>query len=167
LHIEEAVMAAFRKEYFKNDKHSDALHGKSIIVKEVLVRYIRIILEKDSKYAPFSPVALEERFKTLVKIGNKQLTVGGVVDRMDIIEDKYRIVDYKTGNVEMSCASVEHYLIVQEIQRNNAAIFQSLLYCHVVRYRKIMQTAHNPGLYALRKIVDKHFDYHLASIRSR
>lgn len=160
--IEDAVMAAFRKEYFKNDHHSEALHGKSIIVKEVLIRYIQKILEKDSEYAPFIPVALEERFKTLVKIGDKQLTVGGVVDRMDIVENNYRIIDYKTGNVEMASSSVAQLFDRTGNTKKYAPIFQSLLYCQVILQQdKFRGKPVTPGLYALRKIVDKQFDYHL------
>jgi hypothetical protein len=160
--IEASVMTAFRKEYFKNDSHSDELHGKSIIVKEVLVQYVKIILEKDKKYAPFTPIALEDRFKTLIKTGDKQVTIGGVVDRMDIVNENYRIIDYKTGNVESSSASIAQLFDRTGSTKKYAAIFQSLLYSQVVSQQENFRDKRiTPGIYALRKIVDMQFDYHL------
>jgi hypothetical protein len=164
--IENAVKEAFRKEYFKSDKSIDELHGKNIIVYEVLKKYIKEILEKDSKYAPYEIIALENQYKSVVSIGSSgnlhTVNVGGVVDRIDKKDNLLRIIDYKTGVVETTCSSLEQIFDRSGNTKRVSAIFQSLLYANVLSKQIGMEYSDViPAIYALRKIFMHDFDPYL------
>lgn len=66
-------------------------------------------LNYQAKFSKFKPTYFEARFdqnnkiKTIkIKTKNKILTLVGQVDRIDVFEDYFRIIDYKTGKCDKS-----------------------------------------------------------------
>ena len=84
-------------------------------------------------------VALEEKFEELITIKVfdevKEITLKGVIDRIDEINDEIYIWDYKTGKVEINdvgkelknCEDKVLYLV--ESSKNAKHFFQLMLYC--------------------------------------
>ena len=106
--IEQAVDRAFREELFlirEDDKFRPEYNGLQIINRQVIITYLRRLLEIDAQLAPFDIVGLENVVLDIVSIkcGDEEIetTIGGRIDRLDCIGDgngeRLRIVDYKTG----------------------------------------------------------------------
>ena len=74
--------------------------GQNIIIKEVIKKYVLITLHQDKKFAPFVYMAGEETFYDDFELENgAKVRFQAVIDRIDISNDKLRVIDYKTGNV--------------------------------------------------------------------
>jgi hypothetical protein len=168
--IERAVMEAFAREYFKKPGEEPQLHGKSLVVKEILQKYIRRILEFDKTLAPITLLEFERTFKhTLpVVVGDKTIPVilGGKIDRIDLTKETFRVIDYKTGKVENTFQGLAGLFEVNGRNRNKEAL-QILLYTYILgqdpefKSRPIV-----PGLYGLRDIFKQDFDYRVSEGRN-
>lgn len=147
--IETTVDAAFRQEFFKITKNvSSAVeyNGLQLINREVIIRYIRRLLEIDKDLAPFAIIDLEgDVYENMVfETGGKQYTVkiGGRIDRLDRIIDKdtgqerIRVIDYKTGGSGISRKpnSVEEVFDPSLMrEKHTDYYFQAMLYSMITR----------------------------------
>lgn len=102
------------------------------IVRNVLLTYIKRVLEIDRKAAPFKVIGLERQVVFSMTIENDglqtEMKVGGVADRIDIKDGLTRIVDYKTGKTADSIKSVSS-LFENDRKKEADAWLQTLLYC--------------------------------------
>ena len=77
-------------------------------------------------------VSLEEEFKARVDLGKYQIGLKGIIDRVDILDDQLRIIDYKTGFVnalELKSGSAELSLdLLREKGKITQLLFYYLLY---------------------------------------
>lgn len=137
--IERAVDEAIKQEFFKITAPSrplPPLDGLQIINREVIIKYIRQLLEVDRRFTPFRILDLEQRVFT--EIGG--FKVGGIIDRLDSIrnpetgEDQIRVVDYKTGSRDASSLPDVASLFSSEAIKDHSDYFlQTFLYAHIVR----------------------------------
>lgn len=101
--INQYIEIAFR-EYFSHRDDGFIFEGNQIIIREVLVKYARFVLNADENYTPFEIVSLEEKYnfnsEIDIEINDEILKIGlaGIIDRIDKKAGIYRIIDYKTGN---------------------------------------------------------------------
>jgi len=82
------------------------LGGKDLLMESVIRRLILKVLEKDMQSAPIELIDVEKRLRVDIKLSNGiKVSLGGVVDRIDRIqhgsEDFVRVIDYKSGKVDM------------------------------------------------------------------
>ena len=161
--IEKAVLEAFATEYFKKEGETPQLHGKSLVVKEILQKYVKRILEFDKSLAPLTLLEFEKTFKYTVSIevdGQKvPVILGGKIDRIDQTNHSFRVIDYKTGKVDNKFNSIEQLFEVSGKNRNKE-VLQILLYSYILgqdKDYKILPIV--PGLYGLRDIFKQDFDY--------
>lgn len=107
--IEQIVDRAFTEQLFKiKDEKSfrPDYNGLQIINRQVIITYLRQLLEIDMQLAPFDIIGLEKAVTDIITInagGNTyETSIGGRIDRMDCVNDgcgeHIRIVDYKTGS---------------------------------------------------------------------
>jgi hypothetical protein len=137
--IERAVDEAIKQEFFKITAPSrplPPLDGLQIINREVIIKYIRQLLEVDRRFTPFRILDLEQWVFT--EIGG--FKVGGIIDRLDSIrnpetgEDQIRVVDYKTGSRDASSLPDVASLFSSEAIKDHSDYFlQTFLYAHIVR----------------------------------
>lgn len=168
--IEKAVLEAFAAEYFKKPGEMPLLHGKSLVVKEILHKYVKQILEFDKSLAPLTLLEFEKTFKYSLNIEatGQQIPVilGGKIDRVDRTTQAFRIIDYKTGKVETKFDSIGQLFEVSG-KRRNKEVLQILLYSYILGkdddYKLLPIT---PGLYGLRDIFKQDFDYHVSEGKS-
>ena len=127
--------------------------GNETVVREVLLTYIKKILKTDLSLAPFSIVALEKKFSFPFGLdegtNNYELKVGGFIDRIDIVNGTARVVDYKTGSVTDSIASLSD-LFADDRKKDSDGWLQTLIYCEAV-YGKINANAIRPSVYKIKK----------------
>lgn len=137
--IERAVDEAIKQEFFKINDPSrplPPLDGLQIINREVIIKYIRQLLEVDCRFTPFRIIDLEKWEST--EIGG--FKVGGIIDRLDSIynsetgEELVRIVDYKTGSRDASSLPDVASVFTPEAVKDHSDYFlQTFLYAHIVR----------------------------------
>ena len=137
--IERAVDEAIKQEFFKITDPSrplPPLDGLQLINREVIIKYIRLLLEVDRRFTPFRIIDLEKWVYT--EIGG--MKVGGIIDRLDSIynpetgEDHIRIIDYKTGSRHIKpLPDVASIFTSEAIKDHSDYFLQTFLYAHIVR----------------------------------
>jgi len=140
-------------EIFTKGKNS-ITGGNELIVRDVLKTYMNRILHTDKSFAPFTILNLEDSYSfpvsTLANGSQIEVAAGGKVDRVDVVGDVTRIVDYKTGAVADSIKSIGD-LFTDDRVKDTDCWLQTLLYCeaylatnHVLRVR--------PSVYKIKKM---------------
>ncbi len=161
-HIEAVILKAFAVEFFKKPNDTPQLHGKSLVVKEVLRKYIIRILEVDRILAPLTPLAFEAAFATIIPIGENEkivsVKVGGKIDRIDKTGNEIRVIDYKTGPVSMDFINVEGLFSDKPNMQSKEAL-QILLYAFIVsEHANYKNLPISPSIYSMREIFKPTFD---------
>lgn len=137
--------------YGASDDYSP--NGNEIIVRDVLLNYLTRILNTDKLLTPLKIISLEKRYSFTFNFsaGEKEfnLLVGGVVDRIDIVNGTARIVDYKTGAVAEKLNSLSD--IFEDDRKKDAdGWLQTLLYCEAL-VGKIPVERLRPSIYMIKK----------------
>ena len=169
--IDNAILKAFAVEFFRKESEIPQLHGKSLVVREILRKYILRIVEYDKSLAPLTLLEFEKTFQhTLpVVVGNQQLKVkiGGKIDRIDLTSNTFRVIDYKTGKVNYKFEGLDQLFELQG-KKQNKEVLQTLLYSFVLaKDKNYTRLPVVPGLYGLRDIFSKEFDFHIFEGKSR
>ena len=137
--IEQAVDDAFKSELFQVSnplRKVPAYDGLQIINREVIIKYIRQLLEVDRELTPFSILGLE----TPVKMPLEWTMVRGYIDRLDKITDsetvkeRIRVIDYKTGaKKQKDLPDVAAIFDPVNVKDHSDYYLQAFLYSHIVR----------------------------------
>lgn len=149
--IERAVDEAIRKELFRiSEERRDfhpRLNGLQLINREVMIHYLRTLLKNDRELAPFSIldleglVSMEIDVPAISKETGKKVTIGGRIDRLDIIRDQdgkkhIRVIDYKTGAYKMKSLKDVDSIFQQESQKDHSGYYlQTMLYSSIVAHQ--------------------------------
>jgi CRISPR/Cas system-associated exonuclease Cas4 (RecB family) len=138
--IERAVDDAFKSELFKIKDPSRPLppfDGMQLINREVIIRYVRQLLEADRQLAPFTILGLERP----VTMPYGDTIIGGTIDRLDSITtedgtERIRVIDYKTGNHHLkTLADVDAIFAQENLKEHSDYYLQAFLYSHIVRLK--------------------------------
>lgn len=99
--INDAIEKAFKKIYNESDNKPFKYVGNQLIIKNILEKYIKKLLEIDEQYAPFKILALEEKLYSDLEVNIdekiQKIKMVGIIDRIDKKDNIIRIIDYKTG----------------------------------------------------------------------
>ena len=170
-------------------------NGLQIINREVIIQYITKLLKIDQQLCPFSILAMEEEAKVYTSLSftipsegalkggalvssaprtsapTKQynLTIGGIIDRLDILTDKQtgkpriRVVDYKTGNQPSSpIKNIDEIFDPNNIRSKHSNYFlQAILYSLIVSRSKRWNPADHPvspALLFIKQAPANHYD---------
>ena len=143
--IRRAVDAAIRQELFTPHStlptpHSTLhLNGLQLINREVIIRYVRLLVETDRRLAPFTILGLER--PVYMPYGNT--SIGGIIDRLDCVTDpasgeqRIRVIDYKTGSRRpRPMPDVDAIFDPEQIPNHSDYYLQAFLYSHIVRQKQ-------------------------------
>lgn len=151
-YLEKLIDETIAEEFSQATK--DEITGNEIIVRDVLLNFIRRILRYDSGFAPFTIQGLEKNvsFRMDRKVTGLpyDIVAGGQADRIDIVEGTMRIVDYKTGNVSDSVAGLEE-LFGDDRKKDHDAWLQTLLYCEAIMSSETGKVV-RPSVYKIKKL---------------
>ena len=137
--IEQAVDRAIKEELFQIKdpmRQMPALDGLQLINREVIIKYVRLLLEVDRRLTPFTIIALEKRY--MMPWGDTE--IGGIIDRLDSVtdpetgEERIRVIDYKTGARRLrALPNVEAIFDPEYIKEHSDYYLQAFLYSHIIR----------------------------------
>lgn len=157
--IERAVDNAFKRELFQLKDLSHPLppfDGLQLINREVIIKYVRLLLEVDLRLAPFNILGLEKDVVMDLTIPALQppfsTSIGGRIDRLDCItdpetgEERIRVIDYKTGARRMKAfPDTDAIFDPKNIKDHSDYYLQAFLYSHIIR-NQITDRAVSPAL---------------------
>ena len=101
------------------------------ILTDIVIKYIKILLKHDQINTPFNIISMEKEYCFDINLDlnsdNNKCKIKGTIDRVDIKNDTYRVLDYKTGSVKRNFTEFETLF---ELNRKNDlnGITQVLLY---------------------------------------
>ncbi len=156
------VDQAFREELFKvkdNGYHPD-YNGLQLINREVIVNYLKQLLQIDMRLAPFTILGLELKvaatYEIDTPIGKKALQLGGFIDRLDAvaangnpnmgnIAERIRVIDYKTGRAQTQTPKdIDSIFDPKELDRHTDYYLQAMLYSLIVKHDRKLNPAQDP-----------------------
>ena len=146
--IHRAVDDAFKRQLFQIKdpaRQMPPLDGLQIINREVIIKYIKQLLEVDRRLTPFTILGIERAVKMDYDIvtphGIMTTTIGGTIDRLDKITaqdgtERIRVIDYKTGSKRLkSLADVDAVFAQESLKDHSDYYLQAFLYSHIVRLK--------------------------------
>ena len=127
--IERAVDEAFHKVMPFATKS-----GLHLINREVIIHYLRQLITIDRRLAPFTILGLERDVKRPLSTFQVPSSIGGRIDRLDLINDEYiRVVDYKTGSKRLKpLADVDAIFEPENIHEHSDYYLQTFVYADIV-----------------------------------
>ena len=172
------VDRAFEEEMSKNlhsKFNSRNYNGLQIINREVIIEYLRQLLNIDLKLTPFNILGMEEDAKVYTELafeanGSKRnISIGGIIDRLDKIDDKktgkkrIRIVDYKTGHQPTrAIKTIDDIFDTHNIREKHSDYFlQAMLYALIVNDSPKWNPAHDdvsPALLFIKQATQPDYD---------
>ena len=150
--IERAVDDAIKTEFFHFDdpkRPMPPLDGLQLINREVIIKYVRQLVEIDRRLTPFTILGLEQ----YVSMDLSKLRIGGIIDRLDSITDSQtggqhiRVVDYKTGSRRLkTLPDVAAIFDPANIPDHSDYYLQALLYSIIVKDKSLKSKEVSPAL---------------------
>ncbi|MDR2652680.1 MAG: PD-(D/E)XK nuclease family protein, partial [Prevotellaceae bacterium] len=152
--LKNAVDEAMQIEANIDNAHNYSI--QQLIMRDVVIDYIKKLLEFDKTNVPFTLYKIEttlvDKFNVDTPSGNFDIYLGGRVDRMDIKENVLRVLDYKTGGTGKAIKSVED-LFISSKNRNSYA-FQAFLYSVIISKQKTEFNVMPSILYINKKLTE-------------
>uniref|UniRef100_UPI0032170C9B PD-(D/E)XK nuclease family protein n=1 Tax=uncultured Draconibacterium sp. TaxID=1573823 RepID=UPI0032170C9B len=136
------------------------LQGKTLLIFENAITYLKQLLRVDLGIAPFKIVSLEEKYKRWVELNlngvKTSVCIGGKIDRVDQVDGQVRVLDYKTGNVDsLGFAKIED-LFDSEIKKPKKEILQAFIYSWGLS-ESLSDDVIQPAIYSLRSLFADNF----------
>ena len=164
IQIENEIRKAIAKHYFMEKdpgKKPVKLEGKMLLIFENTKTFLQQLLKIDSEFAPFTLESLEESYKTEFSVelngSCQKIWLGGKIDRVDRINGKLRILDYKTGHVDTLQIKNLEELFERDSKNHKKEILQALIYTYILSKNKTAEKEIQPVIYSLRNFFDENF----------
>lgn len=157
--LDEFLNRGFSRAYQQDPTKPFPFHGNLLVIREVIRGYMEMVLSYDETRLPFQIIELENSkdvsapFQVNARL---QIKLYGILDRVDVKEDIYRIVDYKTGKDEQQFTSIED-LFSRDMDMNNKAVLQTFFYSWIFSRKYPDRKRFEPALYILRKLHESNF----------
>jgi hypothetical protein len=123
-------------------------------------RFLLKIVSADLTLAPFDLISTEQTYSREMEItaGGKsfQVMIGGKIDRVDRVDGRVRVIDYKTGDARLNFPDVGS-LFDPRLNKRNAAALQAMLYAWLIS-DSFPKEPLMPGLYVIKALYGNSFD---------
>ncbi|WP_442589507.1 PD-(D/E)XK nuclease family protein [Pedobacter sp. AW31-3R] len=159
-HLDRLSKAAFAKVMYGEEQSAlppekHLVHnGMQQVVLAIVAEYADVILDHDLTEAPFTILGLENKdeikFGIEVSGAQHEITLHGIIDRIDQKNGTTRVVDYKTGRDELQFTSLADLFDITSGKQNKALV-QTLFYTYVYEQSRGMSGL-EPNLYLIRKM---------------
>ena len=103
-------------------------------MKKLIQNFIKKEKDVVSKGNKIKIIAIEEKFNKSIEIKglNFPINIKGTVDRIDVLNNTLRIIDYKSGLINRSNLSFKDWNSIIKDEKKSA-LFQVLIYSYVFR----------------------------------
>lgn len=134
-HVERLTREAFAEHY--DEKELD--YGKNLLTVKVALRFIlnflrsEIHLLKKGGKTFLQIIDLERTLESFINVNGKQIKLRGNADRIDVLNDVLRIIDYKTGKAEDKELRPKD-LSDLRMDHQYAKSFQLLMYAYMYKH---------------------------------
>ena len=155
--LEKIVRASFDGVLSGSEGNKDELTGMNSIIGGVLITYLKEMLTRDRQLAPFRIEALEEEYRASVLVnieGERNINLGGIIDRVDEVRGTRRVVDYKTGGDEPDFKTLDSLFELGNPRRRKA-VFQTFLYAWLYLENSESSVPVSPVIYQVKKFFGK------------
>ncbi len=106
------------------------LEGKDYLPIHVMRRYLERTLDYDKHIAPFKYISSEMKCNTRIPVDNVgNVYLYGIIDRIDQLGEKVRIIDYKTGRAKCKFNEMESLFSPGDESKESDHVRQTLFYC--------------------------------------
>jgi len=165
--IENEIIKKIAKNYFK-EKEENAnkviLEGKTLLIYENIKTYLNQLLNVDKEITPFNLIGLEENYKTTLEIVingvQTNINVGGKIDRVDRVNGKIRVLDYKTGYVKSTSFKEIDELFQKDLKDLKKEVLQAMIYTWILSVNS-KETNFQPAIYSLRNLFKENFNHEI------
>lgn len=89
----------------KSDLDVEKYYNKVIV--DIVLKYVKRLIEIDIHSLPFTLIALEAENEFYLSTNAINVRIKGIIDRIDLKDGVYRVLDYKTGFSEMKALDIE------------------------------------------------------------
>jgi CRISPR/Cas system-associated exonuclease Cas4 (RecB family) len=129
---------------------AENLEGKNILTRNVIIELVNRVLDNDKRNTPFTIKGLENTINSVLSISNgKSINFKGILDRTEAKDNDYRIIDYKTGKVELKDVEISEIFH----DPKHKFVFQTFFYAWMFHQNQKEQTI-KTGIYPLRQLSD-------------
>lgn len=148
------IMFHFSKIY----KEGDITKGKNLIILEIAKRYVSNFLNSENETLKqgnkIKIIAIEQ--KTNVSLNfpelNFPITIKGTVDRVDEYNGVTRIIDYKTGKVELNKVEIVNWEDITTDYTKYSKSFQVLTYAYIMNKEKAFTNPIEAGIISFKNL---------------
>lgn len=156
--LTETIRRAFAEIFFKTETVRP-LTGRNFLIGEMIRKYVKKVLERDARWAPFRYIESEKRIKDIFTMSdNRQIQLKGFIDRVDEVNDTVRIIDYKSGEGISTFRDIQSLFNKEEKERPKA-VMQVFMYAWM--YNRLPEGRNRlvqPEIYFMRRIFYDTFD---------
>ena len=155
--LTEAIHHAFSAEFF-HSKEVQSLSGQYYLTGEMIRKYVLKLVEKDCELTPFRYIHSEQKIQHPFRLTNgKEIQLKGFIDRLDEVDGRIRVVDYKTGSKKgLDFKSMESLFDTSE-EKRQSAIMQVFMYAWIHNQTHTTQPI-QPTLYYVRDFFSSTFN---------
>ncbi|MCT4646704.1 MAG: PD-(D/E)XK nuclease family protein, partial [Carboxylicivirga sp.] len=158
--LDDLIRDGFNKhltDYEKGRNTFTEIHGKNVMVFEVIRRYLLQFLKLEKAHAPFTIVDLEQKVAHVYNNDQLSINIGGYIDRLENKDGILRVMDYKTGTGDPLIGTVSD-LFDTDKHKKNKATFQTLLYSLILDETANEAQAIQPSVIWVRDVFKKSYD---------
>ena len=157
--LTEAIHHAFSEKFFRS-KEVRSLSGQHYLTGEMIRKYVLKLIENDRKLTPFKYTGSEEKILLPFRLTNGiEVQLKGFIDRIDEVDGRLRVVDYKTGASPKKALAFKtmESLFDPADEKRQSAIMQVLMYACMYRQTDALKPV-QPVLYYVRDLFSNDFD---------
>lgn len=166
LKIDTAIKRAFATEFYRlpdEEVPGLELEGKALLIHSTIRSYLHNLLNRDIATAPFVIHSLEKSYRTTITVNvdgeDHDIRIGGKIDRLDEVNGRIRVIDYKTGNLsgsDLACNQLDE-LFEPDTKNLKKEIIQALVYSYILKKDFFGDKQVTATVYAILKLNDETF----------
>lgn len=148
--------------FLKSDKKLSNVNfsakGRNLLYKSIIRRLVIKLLEQERNRNPYTVKALEQELYTSIRFNvngkEREISIGGIVDRIDEESGVTTVIDYKTGNAKIMTLSPKNYEKFWEefpSKTDYKSNLQTMLYAYVL-WLENPEKQYNAGLYPVKNL---------------
>lgn len=146
------------EEYLKEEaRRSGAFAGEPELMGKMIERIVGTVLREELRIVPFEVLATEHKLSGQVELcDGMKVNVTGSIDRIDRVDGNLRIIDYKTGEDELSAVSLDDAFDPRQKKRPKAFV-QLMFYCQALAASRpeLRSKPMTPMIYSIKNIYSR------------